>query len=75
MQKVLAAASFDDGEVNVVDGLRVDFSDSWGLIRPSNTTPCLIARFEGDDEGALENVKGRFRELLNAVDAGLSLPF
>ncbi len=75
MQEVLASASFDDAEVSTVDGLRVDFSDSWGLIRPSNTTPCFILRFEGDDEGALENVKERFRDLLTGIDAGLSLPF
>lgn len=75
MQKVLASASFDDAEVSTVDGLRVDLSDSWGLIRASNTTPCLILRFEGDDEAALENVKKRFRDLLTGIDAGLSLPF
>ena len=76
MQKVLASgASFDDAEISTVDGLRADFSDSWGLIRASNTTPCLILRFEGDDEAALENVKKRFRDLLTGIDAGLSLAF
>ncbi|MGE4617456.1 MAG: phosphomannomutase/phosphoglucomutase, partial [Gammaproteobacteria bacterium] len=76
MQKVLASgASFDDAEISTVDGLRADFSDSWGLIRASNTTPCLILRFEGDDEAGLENVKKRFRDLLTGIDAGLSLPF
>ncbi len=75
MEKVLAAAAFDDAEVTTIDGLRVDFADSWGLIRPSNTTPCLVLRFEGDDEAALEGVKARFRELLLGVDASLELPF
>ena len=75
MQQILAAANFDNAEISTIDGLRVDFSDSWGLIRPSNTTPCLVLRFEGDDEAALETVKGQFRELLTDIDAGLSLPF
>ena len=75
MQRVLAAAEFDDGEVITIDGLRADFSDSWGLIRASNTTPCLVLRFEGDDEAALERVKARFRDLLTTVDADLDLPF
>ena len=75
MQQILAAANFDNAEISTIDGLRVDFSDSWGLIRPSNTTPCLVLRFEGDDEAALETVKGQFRELLTGIDAGLSLPF
>ncbi|MGR8920384.1 MAG: phosphomannomutase/phosphoglucomutase, partial [Gammaproteobacteria bacterium] len=75
MEKVLAAASFDDGEVSTIDGLRVDFADSWGLVRPSNTTPCLVLRFEGDDEQALEGVKERFRALLSGIDGSLELPF
>ncbi len=75
MQQVLAAANFEDGETTTIDGLRVDFSDSWGLIRASNTTPCLILRFEGDDETALEKIKTLFRELLAAIDGNLDLPF
>lgn len=75
MQQVLAAANFENAEVITIDGMRVEFSDSWGLIRPSNTSPYLILRFEGDDEAALETVKGLFRDLLTAIDAGLSLPF
>lgn len=75
MEQVLGAAQFDDGEVSTIDGMRVDFDNAWGLIRPSNTTPCLVLRFEGDDEASLENVKERFRTLLNGIDAGLSLPF
>ncbi|MFP6682910.1 MAG: phosphomannomutase/phosphoglucomutase [Gammaproteobacteria bacterium] len=75
MRRVSAAARFDDGEVTTIDGLRADFSDSWGLIRASNTTPCLVLRFEGDNEAALEGVKARFKALLTTVDANLDLPF
>lgn len=75
MQQVLDTANFPDGEINRIDGLRVDFSDSWGLVRASNTTPCLVLRFEGDTDAALESVQARFRELLLAIDANLSLPF
>ncbi|TDJ67303.1 MAG: phosphomannomutase/phosphoglucomutase [Proteobacteria bacterium] len=75
MQQVVDAAEFDDGEVHTIDGLRVDFSDSWGLIRASNTTPCLVLRFEGDDDAALERVTNRFKDLLHKVDASLDLPF
>ncbi len=75
MQKVLEAANFGDAEITTIDGLRVDFSDSWGLIRPSNTTPCLVLRFEGDDTAALENVQQLFRDLLHGIDGDLKLPF
>lgn len=75
MQQVVDAAEFDDGEVHTIDGLRVDFPDSWGLIRASNTMPCLVLRFEGDDDAALERVTNRFKDLLHKVDANLDLPF
>lgn len=75
MQKVLESANFGDAEISTLDGLRVDFSDSWGLIRPSNTMPCLVLRFEGDDQAALENVQKLFRDLLHAIDGDLKLPF
>lgn len=75
MQQVLAAANFEDGEVTTIDGLRVDFPDSWGLIRASNTTPCLILRFEGDDDAALDKIKTRFKKLLTTIDGNLDLPF
>ncbi|DAB36652.1 MULTISPECIES: phosphomannomutase/phosphoglucomutase [Sulfurospirillum] len=33
-------------EIVDVDGVRVIFSDGWGLVRASNTTPVLVTRFE-----------------------------
>ncbi|MEM7543668.1 MAG: phosphomannomutase/phosphoglucomutase [Pseudomonadota bacterium] len=75
MTQVLEVANFEDGKITTVDGLRVDFPDSWGLIRPSNTTPCLVLRFEGDNDAALDSVKERFRDLLLGIDGSLSLPF
>ena len=75
MEKVLSTADFADAETTTIDGLRVDFENGWGLIRASNTTPCLVLRFEGDDDAALEEVKGKFRELLINIDGGLNLPF
>ncbi|MEX2479912.1 MAG: phosphomannomutase/phosphoglucomutase [Gammaproteobacteria bacterium] len=75
MRQVLAAADFAGGEVNTLDGLRVDFPQAFGLIRPSKTSPCLILRFEGDDEAALAGVQEKFRALLHGIDASLDLPF
>jgi phosphomannomutase/phosphoglucomutase len=75
MQRLLDNADFGAAEVSTIDGIRVDFSDGWGLIRPSNTTPYLILRFEGDDEVALERAKEAFRTLLLKVEPELALPF
>ncbi len=76
MDKVMSAtAEFEYAEINTLDGMRADFVDSWGLIRPSNTTPCLTLRFEGDGAEALEDVKTRFRKMIQSIDSSLKLPF
>ncbi|MGH8626780.1 MAG: phosphomannomutase/phosphoglucomutase [Gammaproteobacteria bacterium] len=75
MQDLVSSAQFETGEVFTVDGLRVDFKEGWGLVRASNTTPCLVLRFEADHQAALETVQDRFREKLLALDPTLRLPF
>ncbi len=75
MVKLLEKASFDDAEVTTIDGLRVDFPDSWGLVRASNTTPVLVLRFEADTDAALAKIMKRFRELMLSVDPELKLSF
>ncbi len=75
MQDLVSSARFETGEVFTVDGLRVDFKEGWGLVRASNTTPCLVLRFEADHQAALETVQDRFREKLLALDPTLKLPF
>ncbi len=75
MEKLKAQARFDGAEVTLIDGVRADYPHGWGLVRPSNTTPVLVLRFEADSEGALAQVQEAFRtELLN-VQPDLELPF
>ncbi|MCG6964941.1 MAG: phosphomannomutase/phosphoglucomutase [Chromatiaceae bacterium] len=75
MRALDAHKVFDDARLVELDGLRVEFANGWGLIRPSNTTPSLIFRFEADDEGALEQIKARFRDLLRRVAPDMQAPF
>jgi len=75
MAKLLKKASFEDGEMTTIDGLRVDFADGWGLVRASNTTSTLVLRFEADTDEALAQIMARFRELMLSVDSGLELSF
>ena len=76
MEEFARRASFPDARsVLRIDGLRVDFADGWGLVRPSNTTPVLVLRFEADTEAAMERIRERFRDQLLALDPGLELPF
>ncbi|MET0517756.1 MAG: phosphomannomutase/phosphoglucomutase [Burkholderiaceae bacterium] len=44
-------------ELITIDGLRIEYEDGFGLIRPSNTTPVLVLRFEGHTQAALERIQ------------------
>ncbi len=75
MARLKEEACFDGARISTVDGLRVDLPDAWGLIRPSNTTPCLVLRFEADTEAALARIQGDFRRLIATVDPRIEPPF
>ncbi len=40
-----------------IDGVRILLDDGWGLVRPSNTQPILVLRFEGKSEEALKRIQ------------------
>ena len=75
MEKFKQQADFDGADIITIDGMRVNFPQGWGLIRPSNTTPCLVLRFEADSEAALEEIKAKFRQEIAKLDDSLRLPF
>ncbi len=72
--QLVAAADFADAEISTLDGLRVDFTDGFGLARASNTTPVMVLRFEGDTEAALERIVGQFRSLFQRVAPEVQFP-
>jgi phosphomannomutase/phosphoglucomutase len=72
MDELVANNGFADGRLTTIDGIRVDFDDRWGLIRPSNTSPVLSLRFEADTADALERVQDEFQAQLNKVDSTLT---
>jgi phosphomannomutase/phosphoglucomutase len=49
--------------------------DGWGLVRASNTTPCLVLRFDALNKIGLDRIQESFRGQLLAVDPNLNLPF
>ncbi len=76
MDKFKDAADFSDADdISTIDGMRVTWNKGWGLIRPSNTTPCLVLRFEAEDEASLKEVQAKFREQILNTDKTLDLPF
>ena len=62
-------------EIITIDGLRVEYADGFGLMRPSNTTPVIVLRFEADNESALKRIQAQFREVIWSVAPQVALPF
>ena len=75
MEKLKAIAKFDDAIVSTIDGIRVDFIDGFGLVRPSNTTPILVLRFESDNESGLKRIQTAFADVMKQVEPDIVLPF
>ena len=75
IEQFRSVARFEGAEISVIDGLRADFDDGWGLVRASNTTPILVVRFDAESENALARIKTTFREQMLALRPDLELPF
>jgi len=75
IEELMEKGQFGKGKITTIDGIRVDFPKAWGLVRASNTTPSLVARFEAQSEEALEQIKALFKKQLLDVDSSLQLTF
>lgn len=58
-----------DNNYNVIDidGVRVEFEDSWALIRASNTGPNLTVRFEARTKERLNEIYNEFKNLIQSL--------
>ena len=74
MEKFSSKANFKDAEISKIDGVRADFANGWGILRASNTTPCLVMRFEAKSEEILKNIKDTFINEIFKIDPGLEIP-
>ncbi len=75
MEQLSQEGDFGDGNISNIDGIRVDYTDGWGLCRASNTTPMLVLRFEAETDEALERIKNVFRTQLQKVAPDLVAGF
>ncbi|WP_334107167.1 phosphomannomutase/phosphoglucomutase [Methylobacillus sp.] len=76
ISQLQASAKFEGAdEVITIDGLRVEYSDGFGLMRPSNTTPVIVLRFEADNAEALKRIQDQFRSVILAAAPDAKLPF
>jgi len=75
MDRIISTCDFSAGKINTIDGIRVDFTDGWGLVRASNTSAALTARFEADSQEALDAIMAEFRAQIALVDPSLEINF
>ena len=59
--------------INHLDGIRADFPEGWALVRASNTTPCLVFRFEASSGSWLENIRESFCAAISGIIPTLDL--
>ena len=75
IEALQTTADWGEGDINTLDGIRVDYPTGWGLIRASNTSPMLVLRFEGDTEDELKHIQKLFRDQLLRVAPDIHWPF
>ena len=54
-----------------IDGVRINFPNGWALARPSNTTPHIKCRMEGDTLEDLKDIEAKARELFGKFDINI----
>ena len=76
VERLQKEARFPDAQAVVdIDGVRVEYADGFGLARPSNTTPVVVMRFEGDSPEALQRIQQEFKNAILGVKPDARLPF
>ena len=57
VQEAVAHFRAEGYEIIDIDGMRIQFSDGWALLRASNTQPALVLRFEADTHERLAEMR------------------
>ena len=72
MEDLIRNIDFPEASINPIDGLRVEFENSWGLIRASNTSPNLVLRFEAKTKKDIKDIQALFQQKLDEARPGLT---
>ena len=64
IEKVKSYCRSQEYNINDIDGVRADFNNGWALVRASNTSPNITARFEGRTKEDMEKIQREFMSLL-----------
>jgi phosphomannomutase/phosphoglucomutase len=73
--ELIAEGDFGDAQLSMVDGLRADYPDGWGMVRASHQGRGLVLRFEAESSKALKRIKTTFSRQIAARDSTVKLQF
>ena len=65
----------DAHDIITLDGVRVEYSDGFGLARSSNTTPVIVLRFEADTAEALVRIQKEFKREIQKIKPDATFPY
>lgn len=68
IKKIKEFCELQKWSLNTIDGVRVNFSTGWALVRASNTGPNITMRCEAKDEIGLKNLQTIFTNLVNTYN-------
>ncbi|MFA0810421.1 phosphomannomutase/phosphoglucomutase [Microbulbifer epialgicus] len=74
IEQLQEQGKFANADITTIDGLRIEFTDGWGLVRASNTTSALTLRFEAENEEALERIRKEVMDQLKKIDPTITVP-
>jgi len=76
IEKLQKEATFPKAiDIIKIDGLRVEYSSGFGLMRASNTTPRIVLRFEADTAANLDSIQEDFKLILQNHINPNKIPF
>jgi phosphomannomutase/phosphoglucomutase len=62
LEVIKANPNFPSSEsINTIDGVRGEYKDGFGLVRPFNTTPVVVMRFAAGSEAAIARIQAEFK--------------
>ena len=67
VQRFTEYARKTSGDCVDIDGVRFTRGDAWGLVRPSNTQPVIVLRFEASTEERLAEIEADTRTRLDEI--------
>ena len=71
VEKVKTFCEAQKYSLNTIDGVRINFSNGWGLVRASNTGPNITIRCEAQDEESKNKLKEWLEKMVNTYSKEL----